>query len=665
MVSESETPVARTIVRLYNYINFTAGCTLLLEEGGNRLKMENVDRKHFDFSPLKQMCIFPRSAEMDIIDVGVNAKHISIDTSKTYKAITNDLVRYLDSDSERTQFAQCFCYEIIKCLWNSYCQTINSLKPLRNLNLNVYSSSEALKDMARKIASDLSTSDLYISSYVVGSIYTALLPSSYRSKYGSYYTPPFLVKRLLDELGKAGFNWGAGSVMDPACGGGAFLMPVVSKMLENATGTPETIIKGICSRIRGQEIDAFAGWVSQVFLDIILLPLSEQCNTEVPVVVDIVDSLNQPVQSKYDLVVGNPPYGKLRLDDDMRDKYRRSLFGHANNYGLFTDLAIQLTKKKGFIGYVTPTSFLSGQYFKALRSLLYREAPLYSIDFVTDREGIFDDVLQETALSIFMKGSNTRSVSVNSVSPSDSLNENAKITHLGRYSISETGPWLMPRDLGQVEYLKKCNHMNTRLIDLGYKVSTGQLVWNRHKSQLKEVFDDGGRNFPIIWAESISRDRFKFSYSKKNHKPFIELQNDQEYLLTLKECVLVQRTTSKEQDRRLIAAVIPQDFISKYSGVVVENHINMLYCVDDKRIEPATICTLLNSKTLDMLLRCISGSVAVSAYELNSLPLPNLKSLLLFQEFIKQDITSDDIELEIMKMYEVDLSDQLSKNIAS
>jgi adenine-specific DNA-methyltransferase len=68
-------------------------------------------------------------------------------------------------------------------------------------------------------------------------------------------------------------------------------------------------------------------------------------------------------------------------------------------YGLFTDMALRHTKPGGVIAYVTPTSFLAGEYFKNLRALLGRDAPPATIDFISARKGVFDDVLQETLLA--------------------------------------------------------------------------------------------------------------------------------------------------------------------------------------------------------------------------------------------------------------------------
>ena len=112
----------------------------------------------------------------------------------------------------------------------------------------------------------------------------------------------------------------------------------------------------------------------------------------------------EPEGVGFDLVVGNPPYGRVKLSHDLREKFARSLFGHANLYGVFTDLALRFAKSNGVVGYVTPTSFLAGAYFKALRGMLGGETWLVGIDLMTDRRGVFEDVLQETALTVYRLG---------------------------------------------------------------------------------------------------------------------------------------------------------------------------------------------------------------------------------------------------------------------
>jgi adenine-specific DNA-methyltransferase len=58
--------------------------------------------------------------------------------------------------------------------------------------------------------------------------------------------------------------------------------------------------------------------------------------------------------------------------------------------------------------------------------------------------------------------------------------------------------------------------------------------------------------------------------------------------------------------------------------VTVENHVNVLRpSTADPALTLEAMTRLLATKTLDQVIRCISGSVAVSAYELESIPLPD------------------------------------------
>ena len=131
--------------------------------------------------------------------------------------------------------------------------------------------------------------------------------------------------------------------------------------------------------------------------------------------------------------------------------------------------------------------------------------------------------------------------------------------------------------------------------------------------------------YPVIWAESVTSDgRFEWRSEKRNHAPWFAARRPKDdWLIVTRPCVLLQRTTAKEQPRRLIAAELPESFIRRYKGVIVENHLNMVRAIAPEPAVPAAvIAALLNSAAVDAAFRCINGSVAVSAFELEELPLP-------------------------------------------
>jgi len=193
--------------------------------------------------------------------------------------------------------------------------------------------------------------------------------------------------------------------------------------------------------------------------------------------------------------------------------------------------------------------------------------------------------------------------------------------------------------------------MPHRLSDYGFDVATGQLVWNRHKDQLRPSYEEGC--LPIIWAEAVNADgKFHFQAARRLHLPYLKTKPGQDFLMNHEPCILVQRTTAKEQKRRIIAAVIPNSFVLEYPGCVVENHLYMVYSVPRKpRLALRTVAALLNSATLDQAFRCINGSEAVSAYELNSLPLPDPEQMRSLQELLLSGAPNSEIEELITGFY--------------
>ena len=490
-------------------------------------------------------------------------------------------------------------------------------------------------------------------SYGIGTIYTGMMPERRRATLGAYYTPPALAERLLDMATEAGTDWRTSQVLDPACGGGAFLAPVAQRMLESLGACDaETALESLERRLHGFELDPFAAWMSQVFLDATLIRVGVSAGRTLQQVVRVGDALEtEPKGERFDLVVGNPPYGRIKLRADLRRKFDRSLFGHANLYGLFTDLGLRLAKLDGVVAYVTPTSFLAGAYFKSLRGLLGREAPPVSIDFITTRKGVFTGVLQETALTVYQRGAGPCSGEVRFTSVRS--DGSVETTNAGTFQLPENAeqPWLIPRSPDQGTLVRRVGDLPHRLADYGYEVKTGPLVWNRHKNDLRAGPAKG--HHPLIWAEAVRPNgAFEFRAEKKHHEPYFRPNRDQQWLVTKAPCILLQRTTAKEQHRRLIAAELPAEFMAGHDGVVVENHLNIIRPRNGApMVSMAVLTALLNSDVVDQVFRCINGSVAVSAYELEALPLPPPQATTRLGQLVKEQAIREDVEHEVERLY--------------
>lgn len=559
-------------------------------------------------------------------------------------------------EAERLALARSFGAGLIAAWWSALTAAENTDTPLRlplqDLDVaELPASAAALAASLGKAAAEL---DPETAAYQIGLTYTCTLPRTHRAELGIYYTPPCLTARLIAQATASGVDWTTCRVLDPACGGGAFLAPVARRIVEELRDcSPRILIENIANRLRGYEIDPFGAWLSQITLDAVLLPITKASGRQLPVVVTVCDSLKKnPPRDRFDLVIGNPPYGRVRLDPVARERFKRSLFGHANLYGLFTDLALRHVRSGGVVAYVTPTSFLAGEYFKNLRGLLGRDAPPATLDFVSVRRGVFDDVLQETLLATYKRGSDPIPAAVHEITPVNG--SGLAIEDAGSFTLpgDPAGPWILPRCAQQASLVATLSRMSHRLADWGYTVSTGPLVWNRYKDQL--ALRPGRKRYPLIWAEAVTSDgRFIWRAEKKNHTPWFQTCPGDDWLVTSSLCVLLQRTTAKEQNRRLIAAALPAEFLETHGAVVIENHLNMLRPLSDRPAVPAaTLAAFLNSAAADRAFRCVSGSVAVSAYELEALPLPSPDALKTLTQLLSRKAGRTKIEAACARLYD-------------
>ncbi len=492
--------------------------------------------------------------------------------------------------------------------------------------------------------------------YLLGCIYTSALPADFRAAHGVFYTPPEIVRHVLDMAERAGTDWRGARCLDPSAGGGAFVIEMIQRIRTALAGTdPALVLSQIAARVRGYDNDPFGTWLAQTAAHFAVHDLEAAAGRRLARIVLVRDSLDVRPEDlgAFDLVSSNVPFGRITLPPDRRATYARSSYGHANLYGLFTDAALHYAGNQGVVAYVMPTSMLSGLYFRALRALLAREAPPHELTFITERSGVFDDALQETMLATYRKGRRNRTGAVNFLTIDSSGQAGA--TNAGSFSLPADGraPWLLPRTADQADLAARLRSMTFRLSSYGYGVSTGPLVWNRHKPQFRTRAEPGA--LPVVWAEAVTSDgRFIWRAEKRGHAPwFVARPGKDGWLIVRQACVLLQRTTAKEQSRRLIAAEMPESFVASHrGGVIVENHLNMVRSLAAKpTVTPATISAVLNSHAADAAFRCISGSVAVSAFELEALPLPDPATMRKIAVLLHRGAQPAEIERAIAAAY--------------
>lgn len=461
----------------------------------------------------------------------------------------------------------------------------------------------------------------------VGSAYVEALSDSTRARHGRHYTPAALAAELWvltkRALGlKSEVNALPGLLRDPACGAAALLLPALREHLVASWDTdPRLVLNGLPRLIEGVDTDPAAAWVANVVMAAEMLPtfarVPERHRRPLPCLARVGDGLATDLAPAR-AVLMNPPYGRVKLSEADRARFADTLYGHANLYGIFMAAAEQTLDQEGVLSALVPTSFTAGRYFAPLRAMLSSRMRLQSIGFVEDRSGVFGGVLQETCLAAFTR-KRARRTTVTSLGSSVSTVATVD-TPRG------DGPWLLPRRTDLAPVAAAAATMPLTLADCGWRVSTGPLVWNRRKADL--FARPGNNRHPIIWAADIDGGTLHRD-SARNNTRYVRLADKEHgaYLLT-EPAILAQRTTAPEQPRRIVAAELTADDLDSWGDVVVENHVNVIRPANlVPLISPGLLYRLLSTDAIDRLLRCISGSVALSAYELESLRLPDADTL--------------------------------------
>lgn len=254
----------------------------------------------------------------------------------------------LNAGAEDASFGRAFCSIALEAFWKERTRSCGSKRAFPSHPFAAPCLSAEAVVCAHAVGGAAAALPFDVGAYTLSSLYVRTLPDILRTQYGMFFKPPPVVGRLLDMVAECGFDWANGRILDPACGGGAFLAPVARRMIQSALAAgprarPADVAHDICNRLHGIEIESFCSWMARVFLELTLLEHLGDAGgvTEAVRTADTIAEA-RALAGQFELIIGNPPYGRVRLPPVLRERFARSLFGHANLYGIFTDMAVRM-----------------------------------------------------------------------------------------------------------------------------------------------------------------------------------------------------------------------------------------------------------------------------------------------------------------------------------
>ncbi len=267
-----------------------------------------------------------------------------------------------------------------------------------------------------------------------------------RRKTGTYFTPrivtDFIAKKALDQYHAKESN-SQPKVLDPSCGSGEFLLSAFEYLLLNNTDEKndiqERIIK-LSDQIYGVDISRTAIEIARFRL--IYCALSNGLSLknvpklkfhlyvgnsvlgngyggrrslkrifeEQPKVFNYEEWLSEcnpfnwrRVATRFDIVVGNPPYIELSKVKSYKPTLSSSQTG--NIFASFVERSLDLLSDGGVVGMILPISFLTTKRMKPIRDLVLAKSSIVEIYSYADRPGsLFTGVHQKLNILFCKKG---------------------------------------------------------------------------------------------------------------------------------------------------------------------------------------------------------------------------------------------------------------------
>jgi len=347
------------------------------------------------------------------------------------------------------------------------------------------------------------------------------------------------------------------------------------------------------------------------------------------------DLFSKPFE-QFDIVISNPPYFKLSIDDIRVKVAKVVVNGHPNIYAIFMALSAKMLKENGELIFITPRSYAAGRYFKIFRDFFFKLIDLDRVHLFVSRKDTFcrDKVLQET---VIIKGTKRATPESHVIISSSSglkdlhapliktfpkndiidMNSNEKILYLPTTNYDE-------------EVLEIFKNWTGNLAKYNLKISTGPVVAFRARNYLSENFENGKVQLaPLFWLHNVKQMILEWPIVKPNKEQYINIEEKaMPLLIPNKNYILLRRFSSKDDKNRLIAAPYFCNFI-KSDFIGVENKVNYIYRPKGhlERNEVVGLCALLNSSLFDAYFRIFNGNVNVSATELREMSLPPLDTI--------------------------------------
>ena len=191
----------------------------------------------------------------------------------------------------------------------------------------------------------------------LGFVYISLRDIGQRRSSGMYYTPERVVNQLIDSIIENDEQLNNKTILDPCCGTGNFLLRLSAKGI-------------LYTNLFGQDIDPISVYLSRInmALSAPFMSAADICSR-----ITIGDTLFQTSHRKFDVILGNPPWGSILPEENIARYHRlfKTAAGRSfDSYDLFIEKALNMLDINGVLAFVLPEAVLNVASHSIVRRLI-------------------------------------------------------------------------------------------------------------------------------------------------------------------------------------------------------------------------------------------------------------------------------------------------------
>lgn len=297
----------------------------------------------------------------------------------------------------------------------------------------------------------------------------------------------------------------------------------------------------------------------------------------------------------FDCIIGNPPYG-VSFKNDLRTKIV-GLWGHLPDYEIyyyFIELARQILKPHGTLGYIVPNTWLFNMNASMFRNTVLNHWKIIEIldcsqfnifESVTVRNTVFNMQLSDTGSDVigFRNTSNADKFS-------ELINEELEIIAKEKLlGLNQNWGLAFSRSEEIIELVEKIKSSHSCLINLFPDISQGLIAYDKYRGQSKKIIENRAYHYSEykeglkrwLWGEDITRYGIKW-----NGKEYIDYCDG----------IANPREPKFFVGRRLLVREITNPSI--YATIVNEEYYNdpaILIVLESELYSLKVLCAILNS----------------------------------------------------------------------